>query len=965
MISFIACAPLTSRPAFLGTSASPSTPRTRSPSRLSRAIQVTATATQPSKTDVSSEPRAPEPGLAPAQATKSPSLPAGLENAVPYFAYFSNMNPNKIGPMSRIPLRRFPILHSAVAILDNHRLVFNLPGLPPEPANANIEPSRGSQVHGIVHWVKRDEFQRLSLSEGVPPEDSPLNALPDLLKVGCTEQLTVSVRTGPSEEDSVDVRAKTFVFYGRRTPKFIRNAIRPSRRYVQVAIDGAEFWGIDQSYVTDVLKKLETATGFAGGFGLRVEQRPHILDRPNPNVNFGKASTEIYSPWQPIRAKRAVKVFEENEESGDDSKLSLLFLSDASKDLATERRKLYYIPGIDGSGKSILSQVENIDEDGEWALSSVKYPFGNRQSPQELASSILELIYDDAKGDPVSIIGESMGGALAVMVSHENIRRKRVQEQKTLDIDLALMINPATCYKRSVARPLWEFLLSIGFTHEQYTVLMPFILLPFILDPDSVTQDIGPDLVPRLRNMLAALSKMADILPQDALSHRMGILSDCAMSGQELSELTHEFGPNEIGVISTVNDNLIPSLSENYRLQRYIPNIYSAVLPYGGHSPMFDKRFVLPDLLRPFKNGLRKNTESTSQETVSPKLEKRRDAMRKKLAKNSTDTNPTADKSRTEMSKLKSFLGRWNTECSPVFIGEENLPEPSDGKPVLFISNHTLLGWLDGTYPSMRILSSKKTLLRPLAHPLLFRSETVLLPGTTTVSLDEVSELGVVSVSPSALLEQLSKGNWCMLFPGGAREALKGQSDEKYSLHWPASPEFIRPCALFGATIIPVSTVGAEDMVKLLVDTEAMGNFVRTANDALGRPIDVESVFGDNSQAWRYQSTSGRPLVVPPLAVPAPPDRLYYRFGKPIEVPAECLNDSTLSMSIYKRVKEDVADGVQILLRRREADAYRSLEKRKKFWQSCDESIDPPASPAWLWTKGLGAYLDENLQPPL
>lgn len=876
------------------------------------------------------------------------------------------MNPIKFGPTSNNSVRRFPVLHSAVAVLSHHRLIFDLPGLPPEPAFANIEPSYGAEIHGVVHWISLADFRRLSLSEGIPPDDSPLDALPEMLKIGSADDATVAVRVGPNKDDTIDVEAKLFSFYGRRTPAFIRNVIKPSRRYVQLAIEGAEYWGIDRSYVIDILRNIETARGFGGGFGLNVEQRPHILDRPNPNDKFGRHSTEVFSPWQPIRAKKAVQVLEEDEENVANTDLSLLFLSDISPDGVRKRRKMYYIPGIDGSGKSILSQVQYVDHDGEWALSSVRYPFGNRQSLEELVSSIIKLLHDDASGEPVSILGESMGGALAVKVALENIRRKREQKElRTLDIELMLLVNPATSYERSVARTLCDFLLPIGFTQEQYTALMPFILLPTIIDLNSITHDVTPDLVPRLRRMLASLSEMADILPQDALSHRLNILSNASFSGQELSGLRDEFGPRDIGALSTVNDNLLPSLSENYRLQRHLPNIYSAILPYGGHAPMFDKRFVLTDFLRPFKHALRKEQTSPIPQVVSPQLERRRSSLRKKLERKSSDTNPTANKSRAELRKLQSFLGRWNRDCSPVFIGEENLPEPSDDSPVLFVSNHTLMGWLDGTYPSLRILSSKRTLLRPLAHPALFRFSNVLLPGTTSVTLDEVRDSGVVIISPTALLEQLSKGNWCMLFPGGAREALKGLNDEKYSLHWPDSPEFIRPCALFGAKIIPVSTVGPEEMVRLLVDTEEMGKLVRSTNDALGNPIDVESFFGDNSKTWKYQSTSERRLMVPPIAVPAPADRLYYRFGKPIEVPTECLKDQALSATVYKRVKDSVADGVQTLLRRREADVYRSLDKRKQFWRAHGENVDPPAGPAWLWTRGAGAYLDEDLQPPL
>lgn len=830
---------------------------------------------------------------------------------------------------------------------------------------ANLAPDNRSQVHGVVHWVSPADFDRLTLSEAIAPDTNPLSALPDALKVGSTREVSVSVSVGPLEGDTLRVRAKTFFFNGGRVPGFMRSAMKPSRRYLQVAVDGAEFWGVDKTYVRDVLGKVETANGLLGGFGLRVEPRPHVLDRPNPDIAFGKASSEIYSPWQPIRAKKAVEVFEEEEKKTRETKLTLLHLSNVSKETAKKRRKMYYIPGIDGTGKSVLSQVDQIDDDGEWCLKSIRYPYANRETIEELASTIIELLHDDAEGESVSIVGESMGGLLTVVVARENSRRKRNNGgEKCLDIDLALMVNPATCYKRSNPRALWDFLANLEFSKEQYSALLPPVLLPFIIDMDSAVQDVGPNLVARLRNLLLSLSNVADILPQDALSHRMNMLAEFSITGAELAELSGAFGPRDIAVISTINDNLIPSFSESYRLQRHIPNIYAMILPYGGHAPMFDKRFSLPDLMRPFKRTAKRVTPERSR-NVSPKIEKRRAAIRKKLAKNSSDKNPTPTKSRAEVRKLTDYLAEWNTTCSPVFIGEENLPDPGNGKPVLLISNHTLLGWLDSMYPSRRLLSAKGVLLRPLAHPALFRSAQVMLPGTPTVTQKDVEKFGIVTVTPSALLEQLSKGNWSLLFPGGARESLKGTRDEKYSLHWPESPEFIRPCALFGAIVVPVSTVGAEDMVRLLLDSEVMGDIVKRGNDILGRPFDFQKVFVDDSRKWKGQSPEDLAVMVPPLAAPAGPDRLYFRFGKPIEVPPECLDDPVLCKRVYHETKQSVAEGIEILLRRREGDMYRTVEKRSKFSELHGQHIEPPAGPAWAWTKGPGAYLDEDLQPPL
>jgi hypothetical protein len=51
------------------------------------------------------------------------------------------------------------------------------------------------------------------------------------------------------------------------------------------------------------------------------------------------------------------------------------------------------------------------------------------------------------------------------------------------------------------------------------------------------------------------------------------------------------------------------------------------------------------------------------------------------------------------------------------------------------------------------------------------------------------------------------------------REGFK-RKNEKYQLFWPQRSEFVRMAAKFGATIVPVASVGAEDCVNILMDTE-------------------------------------------------------------------------------------------------------------------------------------------------
>eukprot|EP00177_Eucheuma_denticulatum_P006206 GFKZ01011320.1.p1 GENE.GFKZ01011320.1~~GFKZ01011320.1.p1 ORF type:complete len:963 (+),score=125.67 GFKZ01011320.1:130-3018(+) len=884
------------------------------------------------------------------EADPPPQLPPIPPNAVPYFAYFANMNPRKIGPLSRVPLRRFPLLYSVPAVLPHHRLVIDVPGLPPEPAFANVLPSHGSQVHGVLHWLSPADFASLSLSEGY-------GAVPFPTGVSLEE---VTLRVTLKDGGETEVAGKTFVFQNRMPTEWQR-LVKPSRRYVQVAVDGAEYWGLDQKYIDNVLRRIPYANGLLGGFGLFVEPRPHLLDRPNPAEEFGKPGLEIFSPFQPFKSQdvlRRVTQQDEREKAGrtQETKLRLMRMSVGG------RRKLYFIPGIDGTGKGILSQVAGFEEDGEWEVSSVIYPHANRQGIQEIAGDLIDMFLADGGGGPVTLVGESMGGATLLALTLENAKRKQ-QGEDSLDIDLALLINPATCYDRSTPKALWDFLLQLGLSAEVYAGLLPPVLLPFVVDLDNVREEFGPSLVPRLRKILFSLSSVADVLPQDALMHRVDLLANLSVESCDLAVLSSEFGPKQFGVISCANDNLLPSLSENHRLRRYIPNMYSCVLSYGGHVPMLDSRFSLVDMMKPFKNVAAKSKGEVPKRNANARLEKRREALSRRLIQKYSGPEVSAVKSRVEMRRVIDYLGELNS-CSPVFIGEENLPTPKEGRPVLFVCNHTIMGWADAMFPLLRLQETKKILLRPLAHPILFLLESTRLPGAPQATNKDMTDYGVVQVSPSSLLEMFAKGQWTLLFPGGASEALRIGGAGRYELLWPESPEFVRACALFGATVIPMATVGVDDMVDVIVDSQTVSKYGEKINDLLGNPLDTDT-FRDRVRRWRESDPNKEVVMAPPVMRRSGPERIYFRFGKPIEVPGECYDDPVLEKKYYDDIRNGVADGLEILLRRRESDSFRSLEERIKFANANGTNVQPPASPAWSWCVGQDAYLDEELQPSL
>lgn len=135
-----------------------------------------------------------------------------------YFAYGANMSNAVMVRRGIHPLRSVP------AILADHRLAFNLRGMPlVEPVFANVVSARDDVVHGVAHQLTTPQFRRLWFQEGVG----------------------LAYRTATVEVQSyagVPLMARTFI------ARCTARDGRPSRRYLQLLIDGAEQHGLDAAH---------------------------------------------------------------------------------------------------------------------------------------------------------------------------------------------------------------------------------------------------------------------------------------------------------------------------------------------------------------------------------------------------------------------------------------------------------------------------------------------------------------------------------------------------------------------------------------------------------------------------------------------------------------------------------------------------------------------------------------------
>lgn len=903
-----------------------------------------------------------------------------------YLAYASNLSPHVFGPDAKTSLRRVTPLSQRRGVLLSHSVSYFPTGLPFEPAFATLtshaEIPSADAVHGVLYELSPKEFEQIRRSEGIStfPFGSVLGARVIDVRVRIYDEDI------QEDEDNRFVIAKTFTWPVVKPLARILNSL-PSPRYLRHIADGWDYHGLDQAGLPPYVGQyLAQGNSRIKGKRSNLVSWGRALFEPDVLLRRSASSSPVLSTavatFDEDMSARASKI--RYQESGDykDSSLRLIHVTPQSKaNLKTLQPRLFYIPGIDGTGLSILSQLPSLTE--YWPSAprgydvwAARMPYENRENWDALAKSLYDLLLDAADGAPsVTIVGESMGAALAMLLAIENARMGC-----KLRLNKLVLINPASSFRRSQLASAWIQLAS-NLPSEIYDQLVGPAVAPFIIDPSAVPLTEVPKVGrERLEKLRVFLARARHVLPKEAIMHRLSLLNDFALSTTDYQNIAE--GASLIRLVIAENDSLLPVVSESARLLSLIPNVQRTIIPYGGHALLQDNRFKIAkylettqiyDTVSPIsemRQGLEHRKSSDSVEESSYQTE----------AKDRQTRSRNENILRTSRESLRRPFRRTRLVHSPVVIGTENIPEVNPNRPVLIVCNHTLLGGIDAFLVLDHLLEHRNVMAKSLAHPMLFQafsingdrgdktsesSGVLRLPGLPPLTKSDLERCGVVPVSPRAFVNGLANNEWLVLFPGGAREALKRKSDEKYSVHWPNTAEFVRAAAKYGATILPVATVGTEDSVNLVLDSVEIRNAVELFSRVTGVEIKAPKASDGrplNISARRWQrapSLEDLASMIPPLTVPGIPERVYVRFGAPIEVPMAARNDRELARAIYRGVRRDVERGIQILLRKRKQDPFRSSRARAAFHARHGTQVVPPASPAWMWETRAGA-IDED-----
>mmetsp|Transcript_137581 Transcript_137581/g.325854 ORF Transcript_137581/g.325854 Transcript_137581/m.325854 type:complete len:569 (+) Transcript_137581:21-1727(+) len=252
----------------------------------------------------------------------------------------------------------------------------------------------------------------------------------------------------------------------------------------------------------------------------------------------------------------------------------------------------------------------------------------------------------------------------------------------------------------------------------------------------------------------------------------------------------------------------------------------------------------------------------------------------------------------------------------PQLFGLEELG--SDRKRLLFVGNHAILG-IDVPLLIYCLYTEADIWPRPLGEHAWF---SVPIIGELMYSI------GAVDGTRRNCDLLMDQGCCLLVYPGGAREAWKRTTDKPYDILWGESTlGFVRMAVRHGYTIVPIATVGTEDIVKPVYDVPLRD--VLTAGGMLKPPESSSKAFEEGARF---------PVVMPK---PGHAQKVYFRIMPVLrteQFQGQEENGAVLR-SLRDETKRRLQDGISWLLEFRESDPDRYV------FRSNGASVSSPVAP--------------------
>lgn len=558
---------------------------------------------------------------------------------------------------------------------------------------------------------------------------------------------------------------------------------------------------------------------------------------------------------------------------------------------------LFFLPGMDGIGLGLILHHQTLSELFE--VRCLHIPVMDRTPFEGLVKYVeqtIKLEHNVSPMKPIYLVGDSLGGCLALAVAARN---------PTIDLVL-ILCNPATSFNKSQLQPILPLLEVMP---TEFHVTVPYLLSSIMGDPirmamANVNDELSlfeatQELSKNLEALLPQLATLSDIVPKSTLLWKLKMLRSAALYTNSRVHAVKA----EILLLASGKDRMLPSAEEAQRLMKILPNCRVRYFKDSGHTLLLEDGLNLTTLIKSTNLYRRSNNHDYVLDFVSPTPQEFKEVYDRQIGWFRLATSPV----------MFSTL-----EDGKIVRGLTGIPQ--DG-PVLLVGYHMLMG-LELTPLVGEIIRERNILVRGIAHPALFgkRSEEGLQEPNF---IDSVRLFGAVPVSGKNFFRLLSTRSFALLYPGGAREALH-RKGEQYKLFWPERSEFVRMAARFGATIVPFAVVGEDDIAELLLDYDDLIKipYIRDRIEQLNK--DVPNLRNDMPGEISNQN-----LYIPGLA-PKIPGRLYYLYGKPIATAGRKneLQDKEKAHSLYLHIKAEVEEAMTYLQEKRKEDPYRQILPR-------------------------------------
>lgn len=618
---------------------------------------------------------------------------------------------------------------------------------------------------------------------------------------------------------------------------------------------------------------------------------------------------------------------------------------------------MFYMPGIDGTGLAAYRQFPRLTR--AFDLRCLIIPRTDRSSFEELVDFVAGLIRAELDscdgGRPVYLMGESFGGlmCMALAIKLESY------------IDRLVIVNPATSFERSPWPQLGPLLSQLP--GDAYK-LLPFAIAPLMANPLTMAlNDVdaraplpqqASELLYGLVDMLPQLPALRIVLPPETLSWRLQLIQQ----GIDWLKPRYKDVKQRALVLGSDRDLLIPSAEEAERLKKALPRARTRVLTNRSHAPLMEAGVDLVDIMK--DEGFYVTERKLSNGTVSRTATDGGGAGFGRAVPIQLPTLREVEKD------TEGFVSTINKLTSPVFYSTTADGQVIQGlggipttRPLLLIGNHQLFA--ADMYPMIQeFVQELGVLPRGLAHPVVFAGPDVLaeagaqggMAGGNRNPEDNqagamqfgslLSTYGAVPVSGRNMHKLLEQGEMVLLYPGGAREAVKRRG-EAYKLIWPERAEFVRMAAKFGATIVPFAAIGADEAVTTHINGDELERLQKLLPQPPQLPFDLPFLPRQQKQELSAEERRARiprarkgvnameedleAFMSPGIFTFNPPQRTYFIFRQAIPTSPALGADREACHTLYKKVKSEVEDGMGYLLRKRETDPYKNLLPRLAY----------------------------------